>query len=131
LSGPGSPSGSPQSLGLATAGPAKTTGPSAERIGVLTILHGKTDEREYLLTSKMSVIGKSDMASIKLTGWFAPRMAAIISKRDTGYVIAASEKKTKVKINGEEISGQKLLADGDAIEVAGVSMSFGLQEKSQ
>jgi len=136
LAGPGSQAasaGSPQSLGLATAGPARTAGAagSAERIGVLTILSGKTDEREYPLTSKMSVIGKSDMASIKLKGWFAPRMAAIISKRDTGYFIAASEKKTKVKINGEEISGQKLLADGDTIEVAGVNMSFALQEKSQ
>lgn len=104
------------------------TPPPIEKIGLLTILDGKTDQREYLLTSKMSVIGKSEMASIKLKGWFAPKMAALISKRDNGYFIAASEKDTKVKINGEEIAGQKALSDGDVIEVASVKMTFGFQE---
>ena len=99
-----------------------------ERIGVLNVTDGKTDQNQYLLTSKMSVIGKSDMASIRLKGFFAPKMAATIFKRETAYVIAASEKKIKVKINGEEVIGQKELKDGDEIEVAGVKMSFGLQE---
>ena len=99
-----------------------------EKIGLLNVVSGKTDQSQYLLTSKMSVIGKSDMASIKLKGWFAPKMAAIISKRETAYFVAASEKKIKVKVNGEEVVGQKALAEGDVIEVAGVKMSFGLQE---
>ena len=102
--------------------------PPPEKVGLLTIIAGKTDQERYLLTSKMSVIGKSSMASIKLKGWFKPKMAALISKRETGYFIAASEKDTKVKINGEEIAGQKSLADGDLIEVAGVKMTFGFQE---
>jgi hypothetical protein len=76
----------------------------------------------------MSVIGKSEMASIKLKGWFAPKMAAIISKRENAYVVAASEKKIKVMVNGEDVVGQKELAVGDVIEVAGVKMSFALQE---
>jgi FHA domain len=100
---------------------------STEKIGVLTVVDGKTDQERYLLTSKMSVIGKSEMASIKLKGWFAPKMAALISKRETDYFIAASEKDIKVKINGEEIAGQKSLADGDTIEVAGVKMMFAFQ----
>jgi len=79
------------------------------------------------LTSKMSVIGKSEMASIKLKGWFAPKMAALISKRENGYFIAASEKKIRVKINGEEIAGQRALENGDVIEVAGIKMTFGFQ----
>jgi pSer/pThr/pTyr-binding forkhead associated (FHA) protein len=99
-----------------------------ERIGVLNVINGKTDQSQYLLTSKMSVIGKSDMASIKLKGWFAPKMAAIISKRENAYVVAASEKKIKVMVNGEDVVGQKELAVGDVIEVAGVKMSFALQE---
>jgi len=126
-----SSSGSPQSLGLTSAGPAKMAAPGAEKIGVLTVEEGKTDQNEYLLTSKMSVIGKSEMASIKLKGWFAPRMAAIISKRDAGYFIAASEQKIKVKINGEEIVGQKPLSEGDTIEVAGITMGFRFQEQSK
>jgi FHA domain len=130
-SSPSSSPGAPQSLGLASAGPAKTPAPGAEKIGVLTVEEGKTDQNEYLLTSKMSVIGKSEMASIKLKGWFAPRMAAIISKRDAGYFIAASEQKIKVKINGEEIVGQKPLSEGDTIEVAGITMGFRFQEQSK
>jgi len=128
----GAPSSSQQGLGTASAGSARqSSAATADRIGTLTILDGKTDQREYLLTSKMSVIGKSDMASIKLKGWFAPNMAAIISKRDTGYFIAASEVKIKVKINGEEISGQKPLSDGDTIEVGGVTMAFGFQDQAK
>ncbi|PYY10392.1 MAG: hypothetical protein DMG61_21840 [Acidobacteria bacterium] len=101
--------------------------PGGEKVGTLTILSGKTDDIQYVLTSKMSVIGKSDMASIKLKAWFAPKMAALISKRENGYFIAASEKRIKVKINDEEIAGQRALADGDVIEVAGIKMSFGFQ----
>lgn len=98
-----------------------------EKIGVLSVLEGKTDQSQYLLTGKMCVIGKSDMASIKLRGWFAPKMAAIISKRENGYVIAASEKDIKVMVNGQEISGQRPLGAGDVIEVAKIKMSFGLR----
>jgi len=98
-----------------------------DKVGTLTILSGKTDDTQYVLTSKMSVIGKSDMASIKLKGWFAPKMAALISKRENGYFIAASEKNIKVKINGEEIAGQRALADGDVVEVAGIKATFGFQ----
>jgi pSer/pThr/pTyr-binding forkhead associated (FHA) protein len=96
-------------------------------IGALNVLEGKTDQNQYLLTSKMNVIGKSAMASIKLKGWFAPQMAALISKSDKGYFIAASEKKVKVKVNGENIAGQKSLSNGDTIEVAGVKMTFALK----
>jgi pSer/pThr/pTyr-binding forkhead associated (FHA) protein len=109
--------------------PAKQNAASShDKIGLLKVIDGKTDQTEYLLTSKMSVIGKSEMASIKLKGWFAPKMAALVSKRDAGYFIAASEKDIKVKVNGEEISGQKSLSDGDTVEVAGVTMTFGFQE---
>ena len=102
--------------------------PPKDRTGTLTILEGKTDQKFYALAGKMSVIGKSDMASIKLNGFFAPNMAALINKRDNKYYIAASEAKIKVKINGQEIAGQKELSEGDMVEVAGVKASFGYQE---
>src|SRR2546423_9714272 len=92
--------------------------PGRDRTGTLAIIDGKTDQKSYVL-GKMSVIGKSDMASIKLKGFFAPNMAALINKRENKYFIAASEAKIKVKINGQEISGQKELNEGDVVEVAG------------
>ncbi len=102
--------------------------PAKERIGMLQVMEGKTDQSQYVLSGKLTVIGKSDMASIKLRGWFAPKVAAVINKRDSTYFIAASEKSVKVKVDGEEISGPKELAEGSLIEVAGVKLSFAYSE---
>jgi len=120
-------SAAPPSAGSAPAA-SSSSEPARDRTGTLTVIDGKTDQGSYLLAGKMSVIGKSDMACIKLKGFFAPSMAALINKRDFKYYIAASEAKIKVKINGEEISGQKELNEGDIIEVAGVKMTFGFQD---
>jgi predicted component of type VI protein secretion system len=100
------------------------TVPAKERIGMLQVMDGKTDQSQYVLSGKLTVIGKSDMASIKLKGWFAPKVAAVINKRDGKYFIAASEKDHKVKVDGQEIAGQKELNEGNVIEVAGVKLSF-------
>jgi len=98
--------------------------PAKERIGLLAVVDGKTDQSQYVLSGKLTVIGKSDMASIKLKGWFAPKVAAVINKRDGKYFIAASEKDIKVKVDGSEIAGQKELNEGNIIEVAGVKLNF-------
>ncbi|MBZ5512612.1 MAG: FHA domain-containing protein [Acidobacteriia bacterium] len=102
--------------------------PPKDRTGVLTVIAGKTDQSQYTLTGKLNVIGKSDMASIKLKGWFKPKVAAVINHRDGKYFIAASEHGIKVKINDELIAGQHELSDGDVVEVAGVKMTFGYRE---
>ncbi len=95
-----------------------------ERHGLLTIISGRTDERQYTLSGKLSVIGKSSMASIRLKGWFAPQAAAVINRRDDKYVIAPSGKKSKVRVNGESVQTQKELAEGDVVEVAGIKATF-------
>ncbi|HET7183167.1 MAG TPA: FHA domain-containing protein [Terriglobales bacterium] len=102
--------------------------PAKERTGVFRILAGKTDQSEYVLAGKLTVVGKSDMASIRLKGWFAPKVAAVINHREGKYYIAASEKKYKVKINDALIAGQHELKDGDVVAIAGVSMSFSFNE---
>jgi pSer/pThr/pTyr-binding forkhead associated (FHA) protein len=98
------------------------------RIGLLSILEGRTDQEKYVLTSKMTMIGKSSMASIRLKGFFAPSSAALISKRDNKYFIAPSESKTKLKINGQDIVSQRELEAGDIIEVGKVKAAFNFQE---
>ncbi len=113
------------SAGAASA-PAPT--PAKERIGMLAVMSGKTDQSQYVLSGKLSVIGKSDMASVRLKGWFAPKVAAVVNKRDSKYFVAASERDIKVKVNGGEISGQHELGEGDIIEVAGVKMTFSFAE---
>jgi pSer/pThr/pTyr-binding forkhead associated (FHA) protein len=105
-------------------------GPSAlaiERIACLIVLSGKTDQKEYILTSKLAMIGKSPMASVKLKGWFAPDVAAVINKRERSYQIAPSGK-SGAKVNGQVVAGPQELKEGDLIEVAGVKMQFNYRE---
>jgi hypothetical protein len=107
-----------------------TEGASAhavDKVGTLTVLGGKTDQNEYILTSKLSVIGKSEQASIKLKGWFAPQVAAVINRKEGGYSISPSGKE-KCVVNGQTLSGPKDLSEGDMIEVAGVKLQFYYRE---
>ena len=115
--------GNPSAGAAAAAAPAPAVA-HKERTGTLLIMSGKTDQSQYTLTGKLSVIGKSDMASIKLKGWFAPKVAAVINRREGKYFIATSEKDHKVKVNGAEISGQHELSEGDMIEVASIKATF-------
>ena len=99
--------------------------PMKERVGTLTVMSGRTDQPSYTLTGKMTVIGKSEMASIRLKGWFKPQVAAAINRSEGKYLISASERKIVVKVNGQPITGQHPLDDGDMVEVSGVQMTFG------
>lgn len=116
---------------LAKATSIATEGASAEakeKVGCLTVLDGKTDQREYILTSKLCVIGKSEMASVKLGGWFAPKVAAIINRREGRYDIAPSEKAGATKVNSEVLSAPRELKEGDTIQIGGVKMQFYFRE---
>ncbi len=103
---------------------AAAVAPAKERLAMLTVMSGKTDQNQYVLSSKLNVIGKSEMASIKLRGWFKPKVAAVINHREHKYFIAASEKDVKVKVNDNVISGQYELQEGDVVEVSKVKMTF-------
>ena len=96
--------------------------PARVRIPTLVVLSGKTDQSEYLLTNKLTVIGKSEMATVRLRGWFAPKVAAQINKRDDGYYIGTADKVPVV--NGQPIHGAARLNDGDTIELGKVKLSF-------
>jgi pSer/pThr/pTyr-binding forkhead associated (FHA) protein len=96
-----------------------------QTIGTLTIVKGRTDQQRYVLTSKLTLIGKSKMAGIRLKRWFAPRVAALIYRGEDGYFIAASENKVKIKVNDTVVDGgQRQLEPGDVIEVAGIEAVF-------
>lgn len=47
----------------------------------ILVTAGKTDRLEYSLTKPSNLIGSQDGATIRLTGWFAPKTAALISGR--------------------------------------------------
>jgi pSer/pThr/pTyr-binding forkhead associated (FHA) protein len=110
--------------------PPKPSAPPTTPTGTLTVLEGKTDEPHYLLNSKLTVIGGSKMATIKVKGSLfksPPDVAAMISKGEVSYFIAPQDKKTPVKVNGTEVAHRQELNEGDVIEVAGVKMTFAMQ----
>jgi len=109
----------------ASASSASSTTAGQRIIGSLTILEGKTDRQHYLLPSKLSAIGRSKLATIRLKKWFAPRLAASIQLRENQYFIVAAGKTSKIIINGNEmVVGQQELKPGDVVEVAGIKARF-------
>ena len=100
-----------------------------QTIGTLIIVDGRTDQKNYVLTSRLTVIGKSKMAGIRLKRWFAPHVAASIYRADDGYYIAASGDNVNVRVNGTAVQGgKKQIEAGDVIEVAGIKAVFGFCE---
>lgn len=97
------------------------------KVGVLLVVAGQTDKNEYKLPGRVSVIGSQKTAAVRLTGWFAPKVAALISRNETGYSISMSEESKKILVNGASVQGRSDLKDGDLIEVAGVKMYFYLR----
>jgi pSer/pThr/pTyr-binding forkhead associated (FHA) protein len=100
--------------------------PGRMKMPTLVVLSGKVNQKEYVLTNKLTVIGKSPMASVRLRGWFKPKMAAQINQRDDGYYLGTGDRVPSV--NGTPISGTVRLNDGDLIEVCGVRLNFIFRE---
>jgi len=117
-----------QAMGAAEA--AKAVKPARTQVASLMTLRGKTDQKEYSLLSKLTVIGKSEMASVKLTGFFArlfgPEVSAQINKRDAGYFISSAG--AVPKVNAQAIMGPTKLNDGDRIQIGGVEFVFELRD---
>jgi len=111
---------------LAAAGERSQLAPARVQVATLARVEGKLDQEEYALTSKLTVIGKSAMATIRLRGWFKPKVAAQINRLEDGYYLGPGDEKPCV--NGQPIGGPTLLADGDLIDVCGVKLKFVIHE---
>lgn len=108
---------------VAAGGESTQMAPARLKVPTLLVRKGKTNQKEYSLTDKLTVVGKSAMATVKLTGWFAPRAAAQINRReDQSYYIGPADKVPTV--NGHAIDRPTKLSPGDVIEVAGVELEF-------
>jgi pSer/pThr/pTyr-binding forkhead associated (FHA) protein len=108
---------------VAAGGESAQPSPSRVKIPTLIVRSGRTDRPEYSLNDKLAVVGKSAMATVKLTGWFKPKAAAQINRRDdNSYYVGAADRVPSV--NGAPITHPTKLASGDLIEVAGVELEF-------
>lgn len=94
------------------------------RVGKLTVLKGKMTAKEFLLTSPTSMIGKAEQCALRLKGWFAPKIAAMITKQGESYQLSPTAK--KVSFNGQPLTGRVELKDGDLVTVGRVQLQFNL-----
>jgi pSer/pThr/pTyr-binding forkhead associated (FHA) protein len=106
----------------AVAGERSQLSPARVSIPTLTVQRGRTDAQEYMLSGKLTVIGRSEMATVKLKNWFAPKAAAQIHKREDGYYLGVGDRIPKV--NGQQISHTRRLQDGDIIEIGRIRLHF-------
>lgn len=110
--------------------PGRAAPSKGEKLGFLSVVKGQTDRKDYELTGRMAVIGTEPTATVRLTGWMAPKKAVLISRRGDGYFLSVTEKGKKVLLNGEPIQGNARLQNGDVLEVAGVRMLFSLKDQA-
>ena len=108
------------------AGERSQVSPERMRFPTLTVVHGQTDQKEYRISGKLTVIGHSKMATVRLRGWFTPEVAAQINKHEDGYYLGRGDRVPK--INGTEIEGLTKLNDGDVIDVGRVRLNFLFRE---
>jgi hypothetical protein len=100
------------------AGPSKPTA----RTGVLHVIDGTADRREYDLTAQTSFIGGASDAHVRLHGWFKPSVAVAIARSSDGYV--ATPMGGKTSINDAPLTGRHHLEEGDVMNVSGLVLEF-------
>jgi hypothetical protein len=110
----------------AAAGERSQLSPDRLRCPTLTVARGRTDKKEYRIAGKLTVIGHSKMATVRLRGWFTPDIAAQINKHEDGYYLGRGDRVPK--LNGVPINGLTKLVDGDLIEVGRVQLNFMFHE---
>lgn len=120
----------PKKAGIEQTSSATMSGGKAapDVIGGFTVLEGRTDHTEYELTKRLTTIGKADNAEIKLKGFFAPKIAALVNRTRDGYVIGPAVGEKVPLVNGTAIDAPTRLNNLDIVEVGNLKLQFYLKE---
>lgn len=96
--------------------------------GSLTLISGGTPQI-IDLTKRLTTLGKSNEADVRCSGLLVGKTAALINKRPNGFFLAYAEGLKKPEVNGETITTQVQLQDGDEISIGGTRLTFNLREE--
>jgi predicted component of type VI protein secretion system len=96
------------------------------RLGTLRVVAGPADRPEYVLESHTSLIGRARWTTIRLKGWFKPRVAVAITRNQQGYV--ATLLRGRMLVNEQPMNGRHDLRDGDVLHVGGLTLAFGFKD---
>jgi len=100
---------------------------SAGPIGMLSDLAGDTGD--VVLTQKLTKIGKAPSSDIVISGLFAGKAAATISRRPDGYYLSYVGGIAKPKVNDAVVKGAKKLNEYDLLEMGSLKMQFTFKKK--
>ncbi len=90
----------------------------------LRVEEGKASQDEFLLTARLTEIGKGESAQVRLEGLFAPRSVAYITRDPKGYMLVPGENGEKLRLNGARVDKGVLLKHNDVILAGKTSLRF-------
>jgi len=90
--------------------------PKPERAEAPPRLFRKSAMEEYAIDRDRLVIGRAKESDIRLSGFFAPRVAAEVLRRGSEYVLRKTAGRGRVTVNGEE-TDEKTLEKEDLIAI--------------
>ena len=108
-------------------GPGKA-GAGKAALGGFALMDGGVAKEKFSMTDRVTTIGKSSDALIKIKGLLAPKVAALVNRSDRGYVITSSDAKKPAIINGKKADKPYILKNGDVVEIAGITLRFYLKK---
>jgi hypothetical protein len=102
--------------------------PAQAQNAALRVVSGRADQTVYPLHAQTSLIGKGHSSTVRLRGWFKPRLALAISRNRQGYV--ATWLGGVVLVDNKPLNGRHELKDGDMLDVCGLLLEFTLAKGS-
>jgi pSer/pThr/pTyr-binding forkhead associated (FHA) protein len=106
-----------------------TSGDKETMLGSFLVIEGSTSKTEYDLTRRVTTIGKVETAEIRLKGFFAPKIAALVNHAKEGYYISPVGGEKRPVLNGKQIETATLLTNLDIVEVANLKLQFFLKDE--
>ncbi len=97
--------------------------------GSITIISGGTPQI-LDLAKVLTKLGKSEEADIRCSGLLVGKIAAVINKRPNGFYLAYTEGIKKPEVNGEAVTRERQLKDGDEIVIGNTRMTFGQRQET-
>lgn len=96
--------------------------------GVISYITDKGNVKEVNLVKRITVIGKGEVADIRVGGFWVGKSALLVHKESDAFYISRGDGKGSARLNGEKIKGQIKLKGNDFIEVGSAKMRFSIKD---
>lgn len=98
--------------------------PPVDADALLLVIAGGPVNTTLCLHQPRTVIGAQHDATIRLTDWHAPKVAATITRHGAQYVLMPAGSGKRVRLNGALVPRPVQLTPGDRIDLCGLVVEF-------